>query len=98
MRPRKAEREQLTALLEQEWDDVDELVAAVYDLAMNALLARDWWILLAAYDTELMAFGPYGTRLKATRAVADIQMRGGNARAAIRKLANTGDMEDEDYA
>lgn len=98
MRPRKHERDQLTELLDRDWEDVDELTTAVFALVAQHLLDRDWWVLAAAHDGQLTIAGPYGTRRKATLAAPDLQFLAADTRVIVRRLVNTNDMTDDDYA
>lgn len=95
MRPRKAEREALTELLDQEWDSVDALALAVFDLVATQVLARDWWMLVAAQPDYLACFGPYGTRNRTVSAVGELELKSPSVRVFIRKVCNMADMEVE---
>ena len=70
MRPRVAEIRAVTALLEQEWADVDDLSRAVIETVYEAVSQREMWVVIAS-DNRLgtFAFGPYETQNKATKAI-----------------------------
>ena len=70
MRPRVAEIRAVTALLDQEWVDVEDLSKAVIQTVYDSLSERELWVVVAS-DKRLGAFvyGPYETRTKATRAI-----------------------------
>jgi len=70
MRPRVAEIRAVTALLDQEWDDVEDLSRAVIETVYESVLSREWWTVIAT-DKQLgsFVFGPYETRNKATKAI-----------------------------
>jgi len=70
MRPRVAEIRAVTALLDQEWVDVEDLSKAVIQTVYDSLSERELWVVIAS-DKRLGAFvyGPYETRTKATRAI-----------------------------
>lgn len=70
MRPRVAEIRAVTALLDQEWQDVEELSRAVIETVYEAVSQRDMWVVIAS-DNRLgtFAFGPYETQTKATKAI-----------------------------
>jgi hypothetical protein len=70
MRPRAAEIRAVTALLDQEWDDVEDLARAVVESVYDSVLSREWWTVIAT-DKRLgsFVFGPYETRNKATKAI-----------------------------
>lgn len=70
MRPRVAEIKAVTALLEQEWADVDELSQAVIETVYEALMSRDWWVVVAdAGSLGLISYGPYENKNKAMKAI-----------------------------
>jgi len=70
MRPRVAEIRAVTALLDQEWDDVEALAHAVIESVYDSVLSREWWTVIAT-DKRLGTFvyGPYETRNKAVKAI-----------------------------
>jgi len=70
MRPRVAEIRAVTALLDQEWADVEDLASAVLEKAIDLVSSRESWVVIAS-DNRLgtFAYGPYETRTKATRAI-----------------------------
>ena len=70
MRPRVAEIRAVAALLDQEWQDVEDLSRAVIETVYEALMGREWWTVIAS-DKRLGVFvyGPYETRTKATKAI-----------------------------
>jgi len=70
MRPRVAEIRAVTALLDQEWEDVEDLSRAVIESVYESLMGREWWTVIAT-DKRLGTFvyGPYETRNKATKAI-----------------------------
>ena len=70
MRPRVAEIRAVTALLDQEWADVEDLSRAVIESVYESLMSREWWTVIAT-DKRLGTFvyGPYETRNKATKAI-----------------------------
>lgn len=70
MRPRVAEIRAVTALLDQEWEDVDALASAVIQSVYDSLSKRELWTVIAS-DKRLGVFvyGPYETRNKATKAI-----------------------------
>lgn len=70
MRPRVAEIRAVTALLDQEWVDVEDLSKAVIQTVYDSLSERELWVVIAS-DKRLGTFvyGPYETRTKATRAI-----------------------------
>lgn len=70
MRPRVAEIRAVTALLDREWPDVEDLSRAVIEAVYESLMDREWWVVIAS-DNRLGTFvyGPYDTRNKATKAI-----------------------------
>ena len=70
MRPRVAEIRAVTALLDREWQDVEDLSRAVIETVYESLMEREWWTVIAS-DKRLGTFvyGPYETRTKATKAI-----------------------------
>ena len=70
MRPRVAEIRAVTALLDQEWTDVEDLASAVLEKAIDMITSRELWVVVAS-DKRLgvFAYGPYETRTKATKAI-----------------------------
>jgi hypothetical protein len=70
MRPRATEIRAVTALLDQEWEDVEALANAVIETVHESLMSREWWTVIAT-DKRLGTFvyGPYETRNKATKAI-----------------------------
>lgn len=70
MRPRVAEIRAVTALLDREWQDVEDLSRAVIETVYESLMEREWWTVVAS-DKRLGVFvyGPYETRTKATKAI-----------------------------
>lgn len=70
MRPRVAEIRAVTALLDREWPDVEDLSRAVVQAVYDALAERELWVVIAS-DNRLGTFvyGPYDTRNKATKAI-----------------------------
>jgi hypothetical protein len=70
MRPRVAEIRAVTALLDAEWQDVEDLSRAVIEAVYESLMEREWWTVVAS-DKRLGVFvyGPYETRTKATKAI-----------------------------
>ena len=70
MRPRVAEIRAVTALLDQEWTDVEDLASAVLEKAIDMLTSRELWVVIAS-DNSLGTFvyGPYDTRTQATKAI-----------------------------
>jgi len=70
MRPRVAEIRAVTALLDQEWEDVEDLSRAVIESVYESLMGREWWTVIAT-DKRLGTFvyGPYETRNKAVKAI-----------------------------
>jgi hypothetical protein len=70
MRPRVAEIRAVTALLDAEWQDVEDLSRAVIETVYESLMDREWWTVIAS-DKRLGTFvyGPYETRTKATKAI-----------------------------
>lgn len=70
MRPRVAEIRAVTALLDQEWEDVEALANAVIETVHESLMSREWWTVIAT-DKRLGTFvyGPYETRNKAVKAI-----------------------------
>lgn len=94
MRPRKAEREALTGLLDQEWDSTDDLVLAVFDQVAGDVVARDWWMVMMTAGTALWVYGPYGTRRRAEIAIGELQFTNPESTVYIRKMCNFADMEE----
>lgn len=70
MRPRVAEIRAVTALLDREWQDVEDLSRSVIQAVYDALAERELWVVIAS-DNRLGTFvyGPYETRTKATKAI-----------------------------
>lgn len=70
MRPRVAEIRAVTALLDAEWQDVEDLSRAVIESVYESLSQREMWVVVAS-DKRLGVFvyGPYETRTKATKAI-----------------------------
>jgi len=70
VRIRKNEREALTALLDQEWDDVEELASAVFTQAVELFLARELWLVWVGQDaSKPQPFGPFLTRNQALKSI-----------------------------
>lgn len=70
MRPRATEIRAVTALLDQEWEDVDTLSREVIQTVYDGLSKRDTWVVLAR-DARLgwFTFGPYESKHQATKAI-----------------------------
>jgi hypothetical protein len=70
MRPRVAEIRAVTALLDAEWQDVEDLSKAVIQAVYDGLSERELWVVVAT-DKRLgtFAYGPYDTRTQATKAI-----------------------------
>lgn len=70
MRPRVAEIKAVTALLDREWDDVEDLSRAVIETVYESLSNREIWVVVAT-DSRLgtFVFGPYETQNKAVKAI-----------------------------
>ena len=70
MRPRQNEIRKITPLLEQEWDDVDDLAREVVRQCYEMILERDWWTVVM-HDKRLgaFAFGPFETQNMAKKAI-----------------------------
>ena len=70
VRPRVAEIRAVTALLDREWQDVEDLSKAVIQTVYDSLSERELWVVIAS-DKRLgtFAYGPYETRTKATKAI-----------------------------
>ena len=47
MRPRVAEIRAVTALLDRDWEDVEDLAQAVIETVYEALMSREWWTVVA---------------------------------------------------
>ena len=70
MRPRVAEIRAVTALLDREWKDVEDLSRAVIEAVYESLMEREWWTVVASDNRlGLFVYGPYDTRNKATKAI-----------------------------
>ena len=70
MRVRKAEREALIELLDQDWEDVSDLADAVFTQAAELFLQREQYILWVGADPRKpMAYGPFVSRNAALKAI-----------------------------
>ena len=70
MRPRVAEIRAVTALLDREWEDVEDLAQAVIETVYEALMSREWWTVVAdGGGFGLLPYGPYETKNKAMKAI-----------------------------
>ena len=102
MRVRKAEREALVELLDQDWDDVEELATAVFTQAVESFLQRDQYILWVGADaSKPMAYGPFVSRNAALKAIGHPVMGWHKAcRAGVTRMLTSYDGEPcpyEDY-
>ena len=70
MRPRVAEIRAVTALLDREWKDVEDLSRAVIEAVYESLMEREWWTVVASDNRlGLFVYGPHDIRNKATKAI-----------------------------
>lgn len=70
MQPRVSEIRKVAALLDQEWDDVDDLARAVTQAVMDAISERDLWCVVAHDDRlGVFTFGPFDTEGRARKAI-----------------------------
>lgn len=76
MRLRKAEREQLTALLDREWGAADEAAQAMFDEALRLLMDRKWLVLVAEAGGMGLVYGPFADSRSAVKASAVLEQRG----------------------
>ena len=93
MRPRVGEIRAVTALLDQEWEDVEDLSRAVIQAVYDALGERELWTVVAS-DKRLGVFvyGPYETRNKAVKAIGkDIVSPGPEPMTALFRPLMKGD-------
>jgi len=99
MRIRKNEREALTALLDQEWEDVEELAQAVFTQAVESFLERDQYILWVGADaSKPMAFGPFVSQNAALKAIGHPVMGWHRScRAGVTRMLTSFDGEKCDY-
>lgn len=99
MRLRKAEREALVSLLDEEWDDVEDLAQAVFTQAVESFLERDQYILWVGADaTKPIAFGPFVSRNAALKAIGHPVMGWHRScRAGVTRMLTSYDGEKCDY-
>jgi hypothetical protein len=89
MRPRGSEIADVTALLEAEHEDVESLANDVLKAAVNVLLARELWVAVAVYPSEIWVHGPFFSRREAEKVVlSGVLEARGDARLLIRRLIN----------
>jgi len=70
VRVKKNEREALVELLDQDWDDVEELANAVFKQSVELFLARDLWLVWVGADaSKPQPFGPFLTRGQALKSI-----------------------------
>jgi len=69
MRVRKAEREALIELLDQDWEDVSDLADAVFTQAVESFLARDLWLVWVGIAAKPQPFGPFLSRNQALKSI-----------------------------
>jgi hypothetical protein len=72
IRTRKDEREQITALLEQDWESADKLADALLKASYELLQARPWWVFGATLDDLTLAYGFYSTDKEAVKAATTL--------------------------
>ena len=70
MRPKVSEIRKITALLDRQWSDVDELAKTVLSEAFDMAGERDQWVVIMQDDRlGAFVFGPYETENKARKAI-----------------------------
>lgn len=70
MQPRVSEMRKVAALLDQEWDDVDDLARAVIQEVMDMVEERDQYaVIMVDGGLGTFAFGPFDTESKARKAI-----------------------------
>ncbi|MEW1959784.1 hypothetical protein [Kineococcus sp. NPDC059986] len=73
IRTRKDEREQVAALLEQDWESADKLSDALLKLSYELLQNREWWVFGARVDgTLVLPYGFFSTDKEAVKAAQQI--------------------------
>jgi hypothetical protein len=88
----------MSALLEAEHEDVEELAGAVLRTSFDLLLGRELWIVAAVTRDALWMHGPYFTRRQAEKALVETELvpRNQEVRLFIRRLiSSTAGSDDE---
>jgi hypothetical protein len=89
MRPRVAEIRKITALLDQQWEDVEQLSKAVIETVFTMVQEREQYVVLM-FDDRLgvFVFGTYDTEGGASKAIGKTIVSPGPtpARAVVRKV------------
>lgn len=83
MRPKVSEIRKITSLLDQQWDDVEELAKAVLAEAFGMAADREQWVVVME-DKRLgtFVFGPFDTENKARKAIGTSIVSAGPAPAS----------------
>lgn len=92
MRPKVSEIRKITALLDRQWDDVEELAKTVLSEAFDMAGEREQWVVVMHDDRlGMFVFGPYETENKARKAIGtDVVSPGPNpARGVVKRIGRT---------
>ena len=89
MRPRAAEIRAIVAMLDREWDNVDELASTILNEAFGMAAKRDKWCVIM-HDPRLgvFTFGPFDTENQARKAIGKSIVSPGPepAKATVRRI------------
>jgi hypothetical protein len=89
MRPRAAEIRAITALLDQEWDNVDDLASTLISEVFGMAGKRDkWCVIMQDPRLGVFTYGPYDTENQARKAIGKSIVSPGPepAKAIIRRI------------
>lgn len=92
MRPKVSEIRKITALLDRQWDDVEELAKTVLSEAFDMAGEREQWVVVMHDDRlGMFVFGPYDTENKARKAIGtDVVSPGPSpARGVVKRIGRT---------
>lgn len=81
MRPRKAEKEAMSSLLERDHEDVESLASEALSLAWSHLIDRDWWCcIINQPGVAVTAHGPFESVSQAEKYLKNFPAAVKNAR------------------
>lgn len=92
MRPRISEIRKITALLDRQWDDVEELAKTVLSEAFGMVGEREQWVVIMHDDRlGMFVFGPYDTENKARKAIGTevVSPGPGVAQGFVKRIGRT---------
>lgn len=92
MRVRKDERPIIEQILSKD-GDLDEVVADVYSAVADLVIARDWYVVAAAFGPQIALYGPYSSTSEATKDMLRLVAPGPEVAVySIRKMYKVGDV------